>query len=131
LAWDCGNDTSERRVYIPHCTTFYPNAKTQKQAKIQWIKDAMNGVVQTQLVFHLDSHWTYRIIKHMFWQLDEDAAVLNPNAPKYGQEGSITGTYMKPGLTVRYMAFLEDDDWTDSDYDFDAKMSKIDEDDSG
>jgi hypothetical protein len=130
LAWDCGNDTSERRVYIPHCTTFYGNV-SQKEAKIQWIKDAMNGVVETQLVFHLDSHWTYRIIKHMFWQLDEDAAVLNPNAPKYGQEGSITKTYMKPGVTVRYMAFLEDDDWTDSDYDFDAKMSIIDEDNTG
>lgn len=65
----------------------------------------------------------------MFWQLDEDAVKLNPNSPKYGQEGSISKTFMKPGLTIKYFTFLDDGNWHDyNDYDYDTKFEEIDND---
>jgi hypothetical protein len=65
----------------------------------------------------------------MFWQLDEDAAKLNPDAPKYGKEGSISKTFMKPGLTIKYFTFLDDGNWHDyNDYEYDTKFEEIDND---
>jgi hypothetical protein len=100
--------TGSDRTYIPHVSLFY-SGKTQDEAKLQWIEDVRNGVEEIDILFKTDSFYTSEIIRQMFWQLDQDAGKT------YGAKDSISKTYMKPGLRVRYVTILEDGNfWRDN-----------------
>lgn len=96
-------EISEKLIGIVNYQDIY-GTDNFEEATEMWINEASNAdkKISTQLTFLYDSYVTNDLIRLLFYNLDTRLGYV------YGASGSISTRYMKPGLTVKYLANVKD-----------------------